>query len=181
MGKSTKTADELDGMIEHIRYEVMHVIGFLQWGNGWCAVLHPQLAQLTRESLLEAALLHFRALIEFLGNKPEERRVVAREYLDAWNWKINANVSKVENVHGRVAHLGVVRLPVAKDGAFKWDTWLSQEAPAVLAGFRRFLAQLQIEAPARYALFLQPGDELPYIDLLGVLDSVPGVKDAATA
>src|SRR4051812_15870475 len=54
MSRNPKLPDVLDGMVEHVRYEVEEVVDFLRWTNGWCSVLHPELAKLTSQSMLEA-------------------------------------------------------------------------------------------------------------------------------
>ena len=75
MATTTKPPDVLDGMVEHVRYEVVQTIGFATIGNGWCSMLNAELAAFTSSSILEGALLHFRCLIEFLGNNPASDRV----------------------------------------------------------------------------------------------------------
>jgi hypothetical protein len=173
MGTTKKPPDVLDGMIEHIRYEVMHVVDFTRFGNGWCQLLHPeQLSKLTQESLLEAGLMHLRCLVEFLGDKAKGDRVVARDYLADWDWKISDQLGPVGDLHARLAHLGIVRCSVATKGDFSWHAWLNGQGPVVLDGFRIFLGRLHQEAPARYQLFLQPRHELPFIDLRVVLDAI---------
>ena len=172
MGTTRKRPDVLDGMIEHIRYEVMHVVDFTRFGNGWSQLLHPELSKLTQESLLEAGLIHLRCLVEFLGDRAKGDRVVARDYLAVWDWKISDQLGPVGDLHGRLAHLGIARCSVSTEGDFSWHAWLNGQAPVVLDGFRTFLWRLQEEAPARYQLFLQPRPELPFIDLRVVLDAM---------
>jgi hypothetical protein len=172
MGTTKKPPDVLDGMIEHIRYEVMHVVDFMRFGNDWCPVLHPELCKLTQESLLEAGLIHLRCLVEFLGDMPKGDRVVARDYLPDWDWKISDQLGPVGDLHGRLAHLGIVRCSVATKGGFSWHGWLNGQAPVVLDGFRVFLGHLQNDAPARYQFVPSAPTELPFIDLVAVLDAM---------
>jgi hypothetical protein len=89
-----------------------------------------------------------------------------------WDWKISDKLSQVGQLQGRLAHLGAARRWVATDGGFSWNSWLIDEAPVVLRGFRDFLTQLRTSSPQRYQMFIQPRDDLPVIDLLSVLDSV---------
>ncbi len=182
MGTKHKTPAVLDAMIEHIRYEVMQVVQFGVFGNGWCDLLRPDLGGFVQRSTLEASLIHFRSLIEFLGEQPTGDQVLARDYLEDWDWKIGEQLGEVWQLHGRVAHLGTVRCSVGPppsgrdtpqiDGDFSWLSWLTDEAPVVLRGFRDFLMQLRDSSPHRYQLFVQPRDDLPIIDLLPLLDSV---------
>jgi hypothetical protein len=92
----------LDAMLEHVRYELDQTLAFLRYGNGWCQVLHPSLGELTQNSLLEAALIHFRCLVEFLGGDQAGDRVVARDYLNDWDWKITEQLGRVGDLHGRL-------------------------------------------------------------------------------
>jgi hypothetical protein len=171
MATTTKPADVLDGMVEHVRYEVVQTIRFATIGNGWCSVLNSDLADFTSSSILEAALLHFRSLIEFLGNNPAGDRVTARDYVKSWDWKISAELNRVGDVHGRLAHLGTVRCGAS---GFEWLPWLNNEAPVVLRGFRDFLVELRQPSPRRYQLFIQPREDLPVIDLVPILDAMVG-------
>lgn len=173
MSARSKPPELLDGMIEHIRYELERVLSFVGvFGNGWCSVLQPDLAKFTGQSLLEAALIHFRCLIEFLSEQPDGDTVVAREYVQDWDWTVRDNLTEVWHLHGRLAHLGKVRRDVAVEGAFRWDRWLEEQAPVVLRGMREFLARLRNDSPERYQLFTRPRGDLPAVDFVSVLDSV---------
>jgi hypothetical protein len=109
-----KTPTLLDEMVPHVSYEVEHVLDFVAWGNGCCVVLHPSLAKLTSESLLEAALIHLRRVIEFLAEKQLADQVRARDYLpNDWNWAAD-RAEQVDDIHDRVAHLGLARAAVGK-------------------------------------------------------------------
>jgi hypothetical protein len=169
MGSKGKTSDLLDGMIEHVRYEIVKVIHFVQVGNRWCEMLNADLAKFTAESLLEAGLIHLRSVIEFLGNSARADRVVARDYVLRWDWKISDELSRVGELHSRVAHLGTARQSVATDGAFRWDTWLNNAAPIVLRGARDFLMELRTSSPRQFDLFVRPRDQ-PVVELLALLD-----------
>ena len=154
-----KTADVLDEMIEHVRYEIAQAWLFAKFANGWAEQqLRPvELAVLTRNSLLEGGLIHLRCLIEFLGDKPTHDRVRARDYLpDDWDWVTNGQLTRVSDLSSRLAHLGTDRVD-----AFDWSEWFNAEAPIVFEGVRHFLVQLRATSPARYKLFLQPGPHLP--------------------
>ena len=56
-------------------------------------MLRPDIDRLTRESLLEAALIHTRCVAEFLrrsdgedAKDPARNVVVARDYVPTWHW-----------------------------------------------------------------------------------------------
>ena len=93
--------------------------------------------------------------------------------MKSWAWKISAELNRVGDVHGRLAHLGTVRCSAS---GFDWLPWLNNEAPVVLRGFRDFLVELRESSPPRYQLFIQPRDELPVIDLVPILDAMVGSK-----
>lgn len=174
MSTKRKAPDVLDDMIEHVRYEMEQVAGLLTIGNGWCELLRPDLAQFARQGILEAGLIHIRCLIEFLGNDSKSDRVAACDYLEGWQWKISDHIGRIGELHGRLAHLGTTRAPVRRQGAFRWDTWLVEAAPVVLAGLRQFLSRLRTESDHRYRLFVQPDPSLPAIEPLELLDRLLG-------
>lgn len=165
MGTTSKATEVLDRMPEHVRYEAVKAVSFLRLGNAWCAGLPEDLAPFTSESILEAGLVHFRCLIEFLGNKPESDRVMARDYVKGWDWTLSGGLVKVGELHGRVAHLGTIRATVHDEGPFDWSTWLDEHARTVLATFREFLCRLRDVDPARFAA-LDRGDLLDAVDAL---------------
>lgn len=165
MGTTSKPTEVLDAMLEHVRYEAVKAVNFLRLGNAWCAALPSDLAPFASESILEAGLVHFRCLIEFLGNKPEGDKVMARDYVKEWDWTISGGLVKVGELHGRVAHLGTIRAPVNGDGAFDWSRWLNEHARTVLAALRDFLTRLREANPARFPA-LDRGDLLDAIDVL---------------
>lgn len=167
MATTSKPTDVLDAMLGHVRYEAVKAINFLSIGNGWCAGLPAELAPFARESVLEAGLVHFRCLIEFLDAKPEGSQVMARDYVKDWDWTISGGLVKVGELHGRVAHLGTIRATVDEEGAFEWSTWLDEHAPKVLGAFRDFLRRLRDVNPFRFA-------ELDRGDLLDALDRLLG-------
>lgn len=150
----------------------LQTIHFVTYGNAWCEVLRPELRALSQASLLEATLLHFRCIIEFLGDEPATDRVMARDYLDDWDWKVTGNLRQVRDLHGRLAHLGTVRRSVSTSGDFSWRSWLLSEAPAVLRSFRDFLVRLRESSPRRFTMFVQPRDGLPAIDLVAAIDAI---------
>ena len=140
--------------------------------DGWCDLLHPALGRFARHSVLEPGPIHLRYVIEFLGDQPTGDRVMARDYVKHWEWKTNEQLSQVEQLHGCLAHLGVVRRSVKTDGSFSWESWITKEAPVVLRGFRDFLIQLRTTSPQRYQRLIHPRDVLPVIDLLALLDGL---------
>lgn len=152
MGTNSKTPGVLDDMLEHVHYEAAKVFDFCRIGNAWCDGLPAPLDKYSRESILEAALIHFRSVIEFLGNDPKGDRVTARDYVKHWSWTISGELVKVSDLHGRVAHLGIVRASVATTGDFMWSKWLNEHAPIVLGAFRNFLRRLSAKDPRRFAL-----------------------------
>ena len=99
-------------MIEHVRYEMTRTIDFAMVGNAWCESLRQPIGSFTSQSILEAGLIHLRCLIEFLGDSPTSDCDMARDYLPEWDWRIGENLRQVAHLHGRLAHLGVVRCSV---------------------------------------------------------------------
>lgn len=176
MGTKRKTPDVLDGMIEHVRYEMTRAIDFVVVGNAWCVALGQPIQTFAQQSILEAGLVHFRCLIEFLGDEPRGDRVMARDYLKDWDWQIGDDLREVAQIHGRLAHLGVIRRSIdrADEGGYSWEGWLNDQAPVVLRGVRDFLVRLRDVAPPRYELFVQPRSDLERVDLIAVLDRVVG-------
>ena len=84
---ATKTDDELDDMVPHIRYEVIKLIEFLAIGNGWVQQIEGLPAgwgTFAAESMLEAALIHTRCVAEFLRHSGEPEGHDHRSRLRAW-------------------------------------------------------------------------------------------------
>ena len=115
MGTKHKSPLVLDAMIEHVRYEVMQILQFESIGNAWCGLLRQDLEVFARRSILEAGLIHFRCVIEFLGDAPTSDQVMARDFLPSWDWKISEELTQVRALHGRVADLGIVRRSTTTD------------------------------------------------------------------
>lgn len=120
-------------------------------GNTWCAVLHPDLASITSKSLLEAALIHVRNLIEFLG-RVEDRYswqvALARDFLSTeWTWDRSDEIDQIDQLHGRLAHMGMIRSTTN----FDWRPWLNRQLPVVLGAFRDFLVELRGQGTERRA------------------------------
>jgi hypothetical protein len=161
-------------MIEHIRYEITQVLNFAAVGNAWCESLDEPIRSYAARSILEAGLLHIRCLIEFLAGPPASDRVTANDYLPDWRWTVGENLRQVTHLHGRVAHLGVVRGAVrpVDNRAFSWQEWLTENAPVVLRGARDFLRDLNAGSPGRYASFVQPRPDLVAVDLIPLLNSL---------
>jgi hypothetical protein len=97
---------------------------------------------------------------------------MARDYVPGWEWSAGDDLVLVGDLHGRIAHLGLVRRSVAAEGEFSWQAWLINQAPSVLGAFRDFLRELRESTPYRYDLFVQPREGLPVIEFLPVLDGV---------
>jgi hypothetical protein len=170
MGTTSKPTDVLDGMLGHVRYEAVKAVNFCRIGNGWCYALPGDGGTFAAESVLEAGLIHFRCLIEFLGNKPEHDKVMARDYLPDWPWTIGGSLVRVGELHGRLAHLGTIRHTA---GDFNWAPWLAEHAPIVLGAFRDFLRDLRDVSPARFEL-VDKGDPPDKGNLLAALDELLG-------
>lgn len=121
--------DLLKKTVPHVRYELDKMIDFLAVGNDWTAALRPELDELARESILQAALIHTRCIAEFLrrpddedSNDPARSVIVAREYVPTWHWIEGEPLREpLGQIHGRVAHLGVIRAPVVDEGDFRWN------------------------------------------------------------
>jgi hypothetical protein len=100
--------------------------------------------------------------------------VTARDYVTDWHWTKGEGLKNdLAEIHGRVAHLGLIRLSVQRDDrAFRWDHFLRTAAvPTLLRGFREFLHRLE---PDRAARFDQPRPDSPRIDLVAEIDRVIG-------
>lgn len=177
MGTKRKTPAVLDAMLAHVRYEAVRAINFRRVGNGWCRELPAGLDLFAEQSVLEAGLIHFRCLIEFLGNSPESDKVTARDYLSGWSWTIRGSLVKVGELHGRLAHIGTIResetVPVGQAvathsselRAFEWAPWLDEHGPIVLGAFRDFLRDRRCKSPSRFDL-IDRGNLLEELDAL---------------
>jgi len=178
VGTKKKTPEVLDSMVEHIRYELTRSMEFLMVGNAWCETLDQPFRRLAEQSILESGLIHLRCLIEFLGDAPKGDRVMARDYLPSWDWTISGNLLQVTHLHGRLAHLGVVRssTEATTDGGYSWREWITTEAPTVLRAFRDFLVALSVSSPVRYGVFVQPDPYSEPIDLIATLNQLVGPK-----
>jgi hypothetical protein len=170
---ATKTDAQLDGMVFHIRYEVARLIDFLGIGNQWVARIEglpDAVGTFAAESMLEAALVHARCVAEFLRHSGEpEDTITARDYIPDWHWiKGEGLKDDLAEIHGRVTHLGLIRLSVQHEGTdFRWDEFLTGTAiPTLLRGFREFLRRLE---PDRLEQFNQPGLDVERIDFDAVI------------
>lgn len=175
MAARRKTPEVLERMIEHVRYEIEQSLLFARFGNAWAEQLRPsELGLLTRNSVLEGGLIHLRCLIEFLGDKQQNDRVVARDYLpDDWNWRTRDQLTKVSDLSARLVHLGTDRV----DDDFDWAEWLGEEGPVVLGAVRDFLCKLRAASPERYRLFVQPRQDLQPVEWVEVLGELLGDRD----
>jgi hypothetical protein len=145
-----KTPEQLDHMVSHVRYEVMKLTWFLRIGNGWVPPIEglPGAEIFADESLLEAALIHIRCVAEFLRPPGRYDNIAATDYVPDWEWTERRRLTKdLKQIHGRVAHLGLVRCSVQVDGAdFEWREFLTRDGVRVLlGGFREFLTKLPTE------------------------------------
>lgn len=126
-----KTPELLSVMLDHVHYEMQQLLLFAARGNTHDA------EQVVRNSLLEAGLIHIRCVIEFLGERKGDR-VSARDYVQRWVWRPDRELMQMEELDGRLAHLGLVR--ATPD--FRWDEWLFTQLPRVLAVFANWLRVL---------------------------------------
>ncbi|MBK8333006.1 MAG: hypothetical protein KAY11_00415 [Ilumatobacteraceae bacterium] len=129
-------------MLDHVHYEVQQLLLFAARGN------RNDAEQVVRNSLLEAGLVHIRGVIEFLGERKGDR-ASARDYVPNWTWRPDREFLKMNQLDGRLAHLGLVR---AEPG-HRWDEWLDAQLPRVLGVFARWLTDLEGCSPALYRQF----------------------------
>jgi len=173
-----KTEEQLVNMVPHIRYELIKMMNFLALGNSWVERIEglpEEFGEFAAESMLEAALVHTRCVAEFLrrSDLPSDT-VTARDYVANWHWLKGENLkSDLAEIHGRVAHLGLVRRSVQRDDrAFRWDDFLRTAAvPTLLDGFREFLGRLGPEEAER---FNQPGPDIQRMDLVAEITRMIG-------
>jgi hypothetical protein len=164
-----KSPEALDDMVFHIRYEVLKLIGFLRIGNGWLVDIDgvPEgWGMFAAESTLEAALIHTRCVAEFLRHSGQPTdAITARDYVSGWHWaKGEPLKNDLAEIHGRIAHLGLIRRSVQHDDeVFEWGDFLARDAvPILLDGFREFIGRLE---PERAEQFNRPKSDEPRIDI----------------
>ena len=140
-GPVTKTDTELDGMVEHIRYEILQLTNFLTIGNTWPRqIVGPpsEWGQFASEGMLEAALIHARCVGEFLRHTGQPAdTITAKDYVPTWHWRKGEGLKDdLAEIHGRVAHLGLNRLSVQRTAeGFSWHDFLVGSAvPTLLSG-----------------------------------------------
>jgi len=174
VGKST---EQLDEMVVHIRYEIEKLIEFLRIGNTWVKKidgLPDEHRRLASESMLEAALIHTRCIAEFLRHSGEpEDTITARDYEPGWHWTKGEGLKDdLAEIHGRVAHLGLIRRSVQRDDEnFSWYEFLTGTAvPTLLGGFGEFLGRLDSDRVQQFNQARPNG--LPRIDLAAKVTSV---------
>lgn len=164
-------------MVGHIRYEIVKLINFLGIGNRWVVEdidgLPDGYGPFASESMLEAALIHTRCVAEFLrhSGQPDDT-ITARDYVGAWHWKAGEGLKDdIAQLHGRVAHLGLIRLTVQRGGEdFSWERFLRTTAvPTLLVGVLEFLGRLDAEMIER---FNQPTPDIERADLMEVIRAV---------
>ncbi|MDP2291135.1 MAG: hypothetical protein Q8M22_08075 [Actinomycetota bacterium] len=129
-------------MLDPVHYEVQQLLLFAARGN------RNEVEQVVRNSLLEAGLVHIRCVIEFLGEQ-KGNRVSARDFVPDWAWRPDRDLLKMDQLNGRLAHLGLVR---AEPG-HRWDEWIEMQLPTVLAVFATWLTSLEARSPALYSQF----------------------------
>ena len=172
----TKTEPELADMIPHVRHEVFKIIDFLRIENRWAySELPAELGRFVGESVSEAALIHTRCVAEFLRRTDEPAdTITARDYIPGWHWTKGEELKPdLAEVHGRVAHLGLIRRTVQRDDSdFRWDEFLRRAAvPNLLDGFREFLSKLDPETAERFNK-TRPGTSRT--DLVAVITDIVG-------
>ena len=173
---TAKTPDQLDAMVEHIRYEVVQLLNFGTLGNEWPHQfgLRADLAVFTSGCLLEAVLLHSRNLIEFLQRYPKNRDCLrATEYAPKWQMPTDLRIDEQEytDLSARLVHIGVDRVSVVQEGAYRWNEHITLVAPRLLRAFAAFLSQISNDHRKR---FLKPRSELPVIDLEQMIPMILG-------
>jgi hypothetical protein len=172
--------EQLDGMVAHVRYEIVKLINFVRVSNHWPNTigLDRELAQFTSESLLEASLIHSRNLIEFLQHKPRKSEVAATDYVVGFRLPDEYEVSGRDygTLSTRLTHIGLDRLSANAEGDFRWDEYFGETVPKVLRSFRYFVRQLDDHYAA---LFMQPRSDLPRVDVANGIDFVLGSDDDA--
>jgi hypothetical protein len=173
-----KSLAQLQDMVIHVRYEVAKLIDFLSIGNTWVEQIGGLPAgwgPFAGQSMLEAALIHARCLAEFLRHTGDpEDTITAKSYVPDWHWTKGEGLkADLAEVHGRVAHLGMIRRSVQRnDDNFRWEEFLKRTAvPTLLDGFREFVGRLDADMVAR---FNQPSQEVPRIDLLAAITTLIG-------
>lgn len=180
-----RTRAQLLEMSPHVHYEADKMIAFVMVGNTWLIEFGPDerqdrqsivRAHLAAESMLEAALIHVRCVAEFLrttrhkqlSDGTDDDLVIARDYLPDWHWKEGkALKSELTEVHGRVAHLGLIRLSVQRTReGYSWREFLTGPAVvALLGGMRLFLSTLKKHDPEMAKLVNQPTPQSTSLEL----------------
>jgi hypothetical protein len=174
----TKTDEQLDDMVAHVRYEIVSLMGFLYFGNAWIQNIEGMPAGLDKfvaGSMLEAELIHTRCVAEFLRRSDDpDDTVTARDYVPGWHWTNGERLKdQIAEIHGRVAHLGLIRCSVQREATdFNWYAFLTSTAvPTLLGGFREFLGRLDAD---RMEQFAQPGPGEATMDLVADITRLIG-------
>ena len=140
---------------EHITYEIEGLVGVLSIQAQIAAFAHPIITQ----SLLEAFLVHLRALTDFVAAPRKSRHpldIAAEDYYDGkWDDQpkvvfgpgVKDHQRCMDELHRRLAHISVQR---ASTDDFVWSHAISDWLPALLAALRGFINGL---CPQRRAWF----------------------------
>lgn len=163
----------LEHMAEHVHYELHRVMEFVLLGNVIPGIgldempeVRADLMDWSQSSILEASLIHLRNLSDFLvkpwpttDRKMNETDLVAEHYFpDEAGWIrprhiFGADVAEhrklMEEIHRRVAHLSTRRYTVKGQGAFEWQTYVSEQFPLLPTAFAGFLGSLRISPDQR--------------------------------
>jgi uncharacterized protein YuzE len=173
-----KSEQQLEGMVEHVRYELVSLMTFLSIGNAWVEEIEELpdgWGMFAAAGMLESSLVHARCLAEFLRRTDRSSdTITALDYVTGWHWREGETLKDdLAEVHGRVAHLGLIRLSVQRDDrAFRWDDYLRDTAvPTLLRGFRKFLGDVPPQLAER---FNQPRSDVTRIDLISEITRLVG-------
>lgn len=154
---SRHSEDVLRVMAEqHIAYEIERLVLCLPIQSQVATVAHPIITQ----SLLEAFLVHLRALADFVvvPQKPRHRLdVAAEDYYDG-DWPqqpqfvfgdgVEDHRTCMDQLHRRLAHISVQRADTAD---FVWSHAVQEWLPALVAVLKAFLRGLPPERQAWFA------------------------------
>jgi hypothetical protein len=141
---------------EHITYEIERLVMTLPIQAQVAAFMHPIVTQ----SLLEAFLVHLRALADFVAAPRRPRHeldVAAEDYYDG-DWAdqpdaiFGADVEEhqqcMDELHRRLAHISVQR---ADSEDFIWSHAVNDWRPALIDALRRFIGGLPPDRQAWFA------------------------------
>ena len=152
-------------MALHVDYEVAKIIAFAELGNRWVSdFVSAPWAKLASESMLEAALVHVRNVVEFLRRVDDHKEfdVVANDYFPGgWNGRASRVFpdEQLHSIHRRVVHLTSERLSVDSEGNFEWANFIVDAIPRALTDVRLFLADLAASSESTRVEWFSKTDE----------------------